>query len=60
MDLEKVGLRGDVAEAVKAVLRVVDPRIEDRVEEKEPSNPIVKGEWLGLWWRCMNGLNSGE
>jgi hypothetical protein len=44
-----VRLEGDVAEAVKACLRVADPNIEmDAAEGSE-----LKGEWVDLWRRCQ-------
>lgn len=50
MDLEnpKVLLEGDVAESVKAVLKVADPH----VEREAASDPGATGEWIDLWRRC--------
>jgi hypothetical protein len=50
MDFEdpEVLLEGDVAESVKAVLKVADPY----VEQDAIKDPEVKGEWIALWERC--------
>jgi hypothetical protein len=39
---------GEVAEAIKACLRVADPYIEKAVVD----SPNAKGEWLALWQKC--------
>jgi hypothetical protein len=56
MDLEnpKVLLEGDVAESVMTVLKVADPH----VEQEAAGNPSATGEWIGLWRRCMAGLEA--
>jgi hypothetical protein len=43
-----VALEGDVAEAVKACLKVADPYIEQALID----SPDAKGEWLSLWQKC--------
>lgn len=43
-----VKLNGDVAEAVKACLRVADPHVEQDAAEV----PELKGEWLSIWRQC--------
>lgn len=49
MDLEvpQVMLEGDVAESVKAILKVVDPY----VEQDAASDNEAKSEWVALWHR---------
>ncbi|KAB8297826.1 hypothetical protein EYC80_001624 [Monilinia laxa] len=46
-----VKLEGDLAEAVKACLLVVDPHVEQEVIQ-DPEKP---GEWSSLWRRCHGG-----
>jgi hypothetical protein len=43
-----VAFKGDVAEAIKACLKVVDPYIEQNVLHDLDMN----GEWLALWQKC--------
>ncbi|KAN0096129.1 hypothetical protein V8E51_014934 [Hyaloscypha variabilis] len=43
-----VAYEGDVAEAIKACLKVADPYIEQAVVD----SPNAKGEWLALWQKC--------
>ncbi|PMD62937.1 uncharacterized protein K444DRAFT_354471 [Hyaloscypha bicolor E] len=43
-----VAFEGEVAEAIKACLRVADPYIEQAVVD----SPDAKGEWLSLWQKC--------
>lgn len=43
-----VAFEGNVAEAIKACLKVADPYIEQAVIE----SPDAKGEWLSLWQKC--------
>jgi hypothetical protein len=43
-----VAFEGEVAEAIKACLRVADPYIEQVVVD----SPDAKGEWLSLWQKC--------
>jgi hypothetical protein len=43
-----VALQGEVAEAIKACLRVADPYIEQAVVDA----PDAKGEWLSMWQKC--------
>ena len=53
MDAEtpKVALEGEVAEAVRAVLEVAEPL----VQEEAARNPGGRGEWIDLWRRTMQG-----
>jgi hypothetical protein len=53
MDLEtpKVLLEGDVADAVRALLRVADPYAEGEVD----IDPAATGEWIDLWRRTLQG-----
>jgi hypothetical protein len=44
-----VTFEGDVAEAVKACLRIADPH----VEQTAINSPDLKGEWLSLWRQCQ-------
>lgn len=43
-----VTFEGDVAEAIKACLKVADPYIEQAIID----SPNAKGEWLSLWQKC--------
>lgn len=43
-----VAFKGDVAEAIKACLKVADPYIEEAVLH----TPDYSGEWLALWQKC--------
>ena len=43
-----VAFEGDVADAIRACLRVADPYIEQAVID----SPDAKGEWLALWQKC--------
>jgi hypothetical protein len=47
----KVELKGEVAGAVRAVLEVADPL----VEEEAARNPSARGEWIDLWRRTVQG-----
>jgi hypothetical protein len=53
MDLEtpKVLLESDVADAVRALLRVADPYAEGEVDV----DPAATGEWIDLWRRTLRG-----
>ena len=52
MDREnpKVVMEGDVAEAVKALVRVADPYAEQAAKD-----PAARGEWIDLWRRATQG-----
>lgn len=47
-EVPPVKLDGDVAEAVKACLRVADPHVEQDAAEI----PELKGEWVSIWRQC--------
>ena len=49
MDAETppIKLEGEVGDAVKACLRVADPKV-----EQDALDPALKGEWLTIWRRC--------
>jgi hypothetical protein len=47
-----VAFKGDVAEAIKACLKVVDPHIEEAVLH----TPDHNGEWLALWQKCRRAV----
>jgi len=46
-----VKLEGDVAEAIKACLRVADPHV-----EQDASDPNFNGEWVTIWRKCEPDL----
>jgi hypothetical protein len=43
-----IKLEGDLGQAVKACLRIADPKVEEDAER----SPDLEGEWVTIWRRC--------